>query len=142
MSKRVMSPKWEDFLALKERIEQGVTPDHKRKGFSQKTRKAVWEAQNGYCEACGEFMDGRFDVDHVVEHVLTGDDDLGNLVALHEGCHQAKTSERAPELAKTRRLRKDHTEGRQIDGRLKGRGFEKPKFKRAWPSRPFARKPA
>lgn len=81
----------------------------KRIEFSAKVRLAAWERSGGLCE-CGcqvKILPGDGpEYDHRVEAVLGGEATLQNCVVLRRRCHQAKTSARAPVLAKTRRLEK------------------------------------
>ena len=131
--------KRQQFLALKERADNGQLIPPPRKKFTPKVRKAVWEAYDGLCARCEEPLGKVFEIDHILERDLMGSDDLPNLVPLHPECHRPKTSARAPVLAKTHRLAKVtfgdliEPKGRQLQSRpfpkstrkLESRGFDK-----------------
>lgn len=119
--------KRQQFQALKAAADNGQLVPPKRKGFTPKTRRAVYERQQGICAACGEWIHGwKFEVDHVLERDLMGSNELSNLEALHPSCHKAKTSARAGVLAKVHRLA-DETFSPldETPSRLQSRGFDK-----------------
>ena len=93
--------KRQQFLALKERADNGQLIPPPRKKFTPKVRKAVWEAYDGLCARCEEPLGKVFEIDHILERDLMGSDDLPNLVPLHPECHRPKTSARAPVLGRT-----------------------------------------
>lgn len=46
----------------------------------------LWNSSNN-----GSFDESGYDIDHIVEHVISGDDDISNLQALCKSCHMVKT---------------------------------------------------
>lgn len=76
-----------------------------RRKFSKKTKMAAWQRSNGHCEECGKPIrpgDGP-EYDHDREDFFNGSNELENCKVLCIPCHSAKTSERAPVIAKSRR---------------------------------------
>lgn len=83
-----------------------------RQEFPVKIRLAAWQRANGVCECgCerpfGKHPKERPEYDHAVEASLGGDNSLENCRCIRADCHAAKTSDRAPALAKARRGEKD-----------------------------------
>lgn len=81
----------------------------KRQEFSSKVKLAAWRRSGGYCE-CGCHVkiipgDGP-EYDHRLEDFFDGPPTLENCVVLRTTCHKAKGKERAPVIAKARRLEK------------------------------------
>lgn len=78
--------------------------------FSQAVRKAAWERSGGICECgCGVKIvtgDGP-EFHHRVEDWLGGESTLENCWCVRQRCHKRLTKERAPVLAKVRRLEKE-----------------------------------
>lgn len=96
-----------------------------RRKISRTARARIFLACNGRCSACGEKITGAFEVDHCVELFLGAPDDLSNYQILHPSCHREKTNQRAPVLAKVRRLLK--ADEPRKPSRLQGRGFDRSK---------------
>ncbi|MGV2975645.1 HNH endonuclease [Roseibium alexandrii] len=123
----------------------------KRRARSLKDKLEIMVKQ-AICPACGERLgdlDG-LEWDHIHPLALGGsDNDNGNFQVLHRSCHRKKTSGTKAtstgsdihEIAKTKRLSKDHDEfvsrllsrecgeKREKTGKIKSRGFEKRKKK-------------
>lgn len=121
----------------------------KRRSLSLKDKLEVMVKQ-AICPACGERLgdlDG-LDWDHIHPLALGGsDNDNGNFQVLHRSCHRKKTSGTKAtsagsdihEIAKTKRLTKDHNEfvskllsrecgeKREKSNKIRSRGFEKRK---------------
>jgi len=74
--------------------------------FPKAVKLAAWQRSGGICECgCGVKIiagDGP-QYDHRLEATLGGEPTLENCVVLRTRCHAAKTSERRPEIDKTRR---------------------------------------
>ncbi len=110
------------------------------------TRREVIELavrQSGYCGCgCGVKLDalreGVID-EHVIALGLTGSNELQNRSLWRKPCSAAKTAKKdAPAIAKAKRLADIEENGRQASKRpIRSRGFEQPKVKKPWPSRPF-----
>lgn len=80
-----------------------------RKEFAKRVKIQAWDRCLGQCEECtAKLTPGKFDYDHVVETVLGGKPTLENCRVLCKNCHRAKSSERAPTLAKSRRQEEKH----------------------------------
>lgn len=95
-----------------------------RKSFTKAQRARAFAAAGGRCALCGEKIIGPWEIDHVLEHDLGGKHDPSNWRVLHKACHQKRTSDRAPVLAKVHRLHDEH--------------FGEPEpSKRPIPNRPF-----
>ena len=78
-----------------------------RQEFPVKVRKAAWDRAGGICECgCSQPFTNADPVeyDHIVEAALGGEATIGNCIALRKSCHRAKTSERAPVIAKASRI--------------------------------------
>lgn len=82
--------------------------------FSQLTGK--WLLQ---CHICGFEFDPtrtRWDAEHVVRRVLTGDDSPANVLPAHATCHKPKTVADVRENAKGKRVSDRHYNIRQSSG--------------------------
>lgn len=79
-----------------------------RQEFSANTKLLARRRCGGMCENCGiQIRPGNGpEYDHIVESFYGGGNDLENCQVLCRNCHGAKTSSRAPEMAKSRRLEK------------------------------------
>jgi hypothetical protein len=78
-----------------------------RREFSASVRKAAWSRCDGRCEGCGvEFTAANPpEYDHGVEDYLGGEPTPENCIVLgRKCCHAPKTANRAPVLAKVRRI--------------------------------------
>lgn len=78
--------------------------------FQQAVRRAAWERCGGICECgCGvEIVTGDGpEFHHRVEDWLGGEPTLENCWCVRRRCHKRLTKERAPALAKVRRLEKE-----------------------------------
>ena len=68
-----------------------------RHGLRRKLSKAekvkVAASQRWRCMRCRELLDECFEVDHVEQHALRGDDSSSNVQALCPGCHRKKTND-------------------------------------------------
>ena len=97
-----------------------------RQEFTSKTRMAAFERSGGHCEEpnCGlPFSPSNpVEYDHEIEAFYGGTNELDNCKAICRGCHKAKTKQRAPVLAKSRRLTKTAANART----KKRSGFKKP----------------
>lgn len=80
-----------------------------RREFSPKTKTEAFTRARGRCENCGVHIrrGNGPEYDHIIEAFYDGDNSLDNCCVLCRNCHGSKTSDRAPELAKSRRLVKD-----------------------------------
>ena len=57
------------------------------------TKKKYVAAQQGWkCNACGNQLNHTFQVDHKIDLQFGGDNSVGNLAALCNNCHAAKTA--------------------------------------------------
>lgn len=76
-----------------------------RREFPKKVKLATWQRSGGCCEDCGiKIVVGNGpEYDHVIEAYLGGEPTLENCIVLCIPCHKAKTTERRPEIDKTRR---------------------------------------
>jgi 5-methylcytosine-specific restriction endonuclease McrA len=119
-----------------------------RRKLSMKDKLEILIRQS-VCPLCGERLGKLEDVDFDHEQALArgGDDTNDNLRGVHRSCHRKKTSGTKAtstgsdihEIAKTKRLTKDHNEfvsrllsrecgeKREKTGKIKSRGFEKRK---------------
>lgn len=89
-----------------------------RQEFSKTTKLAAWERCGGKCECgCNQKIYGDAEYDHIIEATLGGDNSLENCRVLKRKCHGAKTSERRPELDKSRRIREKTAGLRKPKGR-------------------------
>ena len=81
----------------------------KRKEFSKAVKVRRFDYCEGKCEGCGaKLRPGQFDYDHDLEDVEGGDNSFENCRVICKTCHKAKNKERAPHLAKSRRLEEKH----------------------------------
>lgn len=93
-----------------------------RQEFSKRTKREAFERAAGHCEICGaKLFPGQFEYDHEIECALGGDNSLSNCIVKCKTCHGAKTSERAPVLAKAKRQADKHAgitkpKGRPLPG--------------------------
>lgn len=124
------------FQRLKELAGEGRLVSTPRKGFTKAQRAEVKAAYDGCCAACGINVGLSFDIDHIIPLFRGGPHEPANWRLLCKPCHKDKTIEEAPGNAKIRRIEKRDLEGAK-PSRLKSRGFEKPRVKKRWPSRPF-----
>lgn len=76
--------------------------------FGAKVKEAAWARSGGFCDECTvKIVTGQGpEFDHEIEAALGGEATLGNCRCLWVRCHRAKTSARAPALAKVKRLEK------------------------------------
>lgn len=89
-----------------------------RQEFTKATKRDAFERAAGHCEVCGaKLFPGQFEYDHAIECALGGDNDLTNCIVKCKTCHRAKTSERAPVLAKAKRQADKHTNVKKRTGR-------------------------
>lgn len=103
----------------------------RRAEFSAPTKREAHLRSGGVCEAvgpdyglptgqrCGNGLNLGVEYDHLIEATLGGDNSLSNCRAICPACHRHKTSARAGELAKTKRI---------ADKRIKARGQKKKSF--------------
>ena len=75
-----------------------------RKALPSAVRRAVIEAANGRCMACGKPTE-RFEVDHEVPVFAGGSNDRSNLRAVCTACHAPKSRRETKEAAKMKRIR-------------------------------------
>lgn len=71
----------------------GYGNKRKRKRYSKKVRKIIYEKANGRCELCGRrllFQD--MTLDHIVPLSMGGKNDMGNLQTLCFACNQFKSN--------------------------------------------------
>lgn len=74
-----------------------------RQEFSKRTKLAAWQRCGGKCECCGQKIISGVEYDHIIEATLGGDNSLENCRVMSAKCHARKTSERRPDIDKTRR---------------------------------------
>lgn len=78
--------------------------------FTSKQREAIHGRAKGRCEKCSAVLKLREgEYDHIIEYVLTRDTSVENGQLLCKPCHRNKTSARATDLAKVKRIRAKHT---------------------------------
>lgn len=76
-----------------------------RSEFDKKTRELAWDRANGRCEICTQPFNGRRpEYHHLIECAHGGDNSLGNCRVLCSKCHAEITHNRAPVIAKTKRI--------------------------------------
>jgi 5-methylcytosine-specific restriction protein A len=75
-----------------------------RKGFTKAQRARAFMEANGLCALCGDKIIGAWDIDHRIELALGGKHEPSNWRIAHKSCHRQRTSERAPVLAKVKRI--------------------------------------
>ena len=94
-----------------------------RQEFTPKTKLAAWERAGHHCEECSVLIrpGNGPEYDHRVEDYYDGGNSLDNCQVLCIGCHKAKTKQRSPVLAKSRRITKT-----TANARTKKQGFRKP----------------
>ena len=124
--------KRQQFERLKELNDNGRLIPEKRKGFTGKERKAVYEAYQGRCEHCDRPVGLKFDVDHIIPLFRGGKHEPANWALLCKPCHLEKTGGEAPGNAKIRRIEKREIEGPkastiQSAREIQSRGFDKTK---------------
>jgi len=71
-----------------------------------KTRRILWQKQEGKCLVCMDNIDNGelIHIHHKLPKKLGGNDQIDNLVMLHENCHQQVHSKRGQELADVSKL--------------------------------------
>lgn len=96
-----------------------------RKEFSAKTKLAAWERAGHHCEECLVLIrpGNGPEYDHIIEDYYDGGNSLDNCKVLCIGCHKAKTKQRAPVLAKSRRLLKKQAGITRNKKKIGNRGF-------------------
>jgi len=76
----------------------------RRVKLTSKCREAIFNAQNGACAICGEFITGKYDIDHHQAIIHGGCNGRDNLRALCKPCHAIKTAEDVKANAKVKRI--------------------------------------
>lgn len=81
-----------------------------RREFTTKIKVAAFKRAEGFCEACGAFLQGgRVEYDHRIPDALGGDPTLENCEVLCKNCHGAKTAKKdVPQIAKAKRVEAQH----------------------------------
>lgn len=93
----------------------------KRAEFSKRTKIIVWNRAAGQCERCtAKLYPGRFEYHHKLEATFNGESTVENAQLVCIACHEEITSDRAPVIAKSNRVRAKYI------------GYKKPRSIRAW----------
>ena len=81
-----------------------------RKPRTAKQRLELFNANGRICHLCGGKIEAgqAWELDHVNELWISGDDSDENMKPAHKKCHRAKTSQRATVLAKVARIEAKH----------------------------------
>ncbi len=82
-----------------------------RRRPSSRLKRAVLEAQNDRCLACGAEL-VKVEFDHVIPLGLGGDNSPENWAAICPPCHKTKTRSDLKRIAKAKRQRRFHETGR------------------------------
>lgn len=82
-----------------------------RKKFTPAAKAAIVEAQGGRCTLC-QCEGGPWEYDHVIPLALGGQDIVENLEAVCQPCHRIKTKGDVKMIAKAKRQKRAHEEGR------------------------------
>ena len=82
-----------------------------RKKFSPAQRAAIVAAQDNRCTLCA-CEGGPWEYDHVIPLALGGLDAVENLEAVCQPCHRIKTKADVRQIAKAKRQKRSHEEGR------------------------------
>jgi len=97
----------------------------KRQEFTKAVKLSAWMRCGGYCEGCtGRLHPGHFDYHHDKECAFEGEPSLENCKVLCDNCHGAVTSERAPVIAKSNRVRNRHAGIGRKKRTIPGRRFD------------------
>ena len=113
-----------------------------RRTMTEARKRRVHDRASGLCEepTCAKplpLTGPTVAYDHIIALELGGGDEDRNLQLLCFGCHAVKTAYDLALIAKNRRLRAREDGTRRERQPIQSRGFEKPKVKKAWPSRKF-----
>lgn len=94
--------------------------------FSRKTRRAVHDRANGYCEECKAVLkisEGEYD--HILPDALGGEPTQANCQLICKVCHRAKTTNDVRRIRKADRQRDNHIGTMRPKRKIKSRGFSR-----------------
>ena len=85
-----MKPQMKRMLNSGGNVSLGGTANNKR-SVSETKKKYVASQQAWKCKHCSDMLDATFEVDHVVDLQFGGSNNVTNLVAIRQHCHNQKT---------------------------------------------------
>ena len=96
----------------------------KRKGFTAKQRRQVFDANDGICCGCDEPLTDVWHIDHIIPLALNGEHAPANWQAMCEACHSLKTKLDVARIAKSKRQRRLVEDVEPSKRPVKSRGFQ------------------
>ena len=78
----------------------------KKRKLSESLKKVIASEQEWKCKTCQEVLPPSYQVDHIIPHSISENDNKDNLVALCPNCHSVKTQIEIKRITSFKKLRK------------------------------------